>query len=396
MKQDYVVLRLSGSSNRDVLAAVEADVAGEIDVDDVRIETLTALTPGDVRELRNDPRVLAAPAMPVELVAPVELAADDADGLPADSGDFAWGLAATRTLTSPFSGKGVTVAVLDTGIDAGHEAFAGRQIVQKDFTGEGDGDLQGHGTHCAGTIFGGTVGGVRIGIAPGIEKALIGKVLDHKGRGSTQQILEGILWAVSNGANVVSMSLGFDFPGQVKKNVANGMAVEAATSLALQAYRQNVRLFDDVAALVQSHSAQFAKTIVIAAAGNESKRPTFEIATAPPAVARGFISVGALRRATGNKFRVAPFSNALPNIAGPGVDIRSAKIGGGLTPKNGTSMATPHVAGVAALWLQRIADDNPAFQISELEGRLVGSASHDAIDREERANTGAGMVFAPQ
>jgi subtilisin family serine protease len=77
--------------------------------------------------------------------------------------------------TSPFSGDGIVVAVLDTGIDASHPAFEGVDIVQKDFTGEGVGDQHGHGTHCAGTIFGRTSEGTRIGVAPGVKKALIGK-----------------------------------------------------------------------------------------------------------------------------------------------------------------------------------------------------------------------------
>lgn len=394
MTQDYVVLRLPGFPKPDVLG-LEA-VAEDFTASDVEVETLSSLTPNDVNDLKNEPGVVAAPVMAVELVAPVELAADEADVVPKDSGDFTWGLEATRTLTSPYTGKGVTVAVLDTGIDAGHEAFAGRQIVQKDFTGEGDGDEKGHGTHCAGTIFGGTVGGVRIGIAPGIEKALIGKVLDADGHGATQNVLDGILWVIRGGANIISMSLGFNFPAQVKRNVEKGMTIEAATSLALEAYRENVRLFDSVQNLIAAHSALISKSIVIAAAGNASKRPTYEIATAPPAVARGFVSVGAVRRASGNKFRVAPFSNARPRIAGPGVDVRSARIGGGLKATNGTSMATPHVAGVAALWLESIIAGNPEWEISELESRLVGNASHQGIDKAERGNVGAGMVTAPQ
>ena len=138
-------------------------------------------------------------------------------------------VAAVGATTTSFTGAGVTVAVLDTGIDAGHEAFAGKAIEQKDFTGEGDGDRNGHGTHCAGTIFGGKVGQLRIGVAPGIQKALIGKVLDAQGSGSTDQILDGLLWAVRNGANVVSMSIGFDFPGMVKRLIdEEGLEVEPA------------------------------------------------------------------------------------------------------------------------------------------------------------------------
>ena len=118
--------------------------------------------------------------------------------------------------TSPFTAKGVTVAVLDTGIDATHPAFEGVELIQKDFTGEGRGDKNGHGTHVAGTIFGQTVDGLRIGVAPGIGRALVGKVLDALGGGSTQSIAEAIQWALNSGANVISMSLGMDFPGLVK------------------------------------------------------------------------------------------------------------------------------------------------------------------------------------
>lgn len=401
MTEDYVVLRLPGLTRGGVLGGDDIFAAAAEEgatADDVRVETLAALTPKDALDLKNDPSALgSAPMMPVQLIDPVELTAQDAaDGVPADAGDVAWGLEATRVPTSPFTGKGVTVAVLDTGIARNHEAFAGANIEEKNFTDEADGDFNGHGTHCAGTIFGRPVGGVRIGVAPGIEKALIGKVLNGARTGTTAQTIDGIVWAARNGAHVISMSLGFDFPGQVQKKKDKGLHELAAISAVLEAYRENVRLFDQIAGLVKNRSSVFSKSIVLAAAGNLSKRPEYEIATAPPALARGFISVGALRRAAGNKFRVAAFSNSSPMISGPGVDIRSANKDGGLTAKNGTSMATPHVAGIAALWLESIMADNPNFDISELEGRLLASGSRKGIDMEERANAGAGMVSAPQ
>ena len=68
------------------------------------------------------------------------------------------------------TGNGIVVAVLDTGIDKNHPAFSGAQIIEKDFSGEGNGDQHGHGTHCAGTILGRTTGGKRIGVAPGVPK----------------------------------------------------------------------------------------------------------------------------------------------------------------------------------------------------------------------------------
>ena len=104
----------------------------------------------------------------------------------------AWGIASVRADRSPYSGRGVTVAVLDTGIDTSHPAFAGVDILEQDFTGEGNGDVDGHGTHCAGTIFGRDVSGQRIGVARGISRALIGKVLGQNG-GDSQMIFEGCL-----------------------------------------------------------------------------------------------------------------------------------------------------------------------------------------------------------
>ena len=326
-EQRYVVLRAKGNEEAvagGVLAGPEA--LGRLEVE-VEAATLTAKEASDAR---RDPTVLrAAPVMPVALIKPQASATATAQ----DESGATWGITAVGAATSPFSGAGVTVAVLDTGIDAGHEAFAGKTVVQKDFTKEGDGDGNGHGTHCAGTVFGGSVGGLRIGVAPGVEKALIGKVLNAQGSGTTEQILDGLLWAVREGANVVSMSIGLDFPGLVRALMEQrGLELEPATSIALTAFRENVRLFDAIAQLVRAHSSMFANAILIAAAGNESERPRYEIATAPPAAADGIVSVGALEKRPGTPLQlgVARFSNAGPVVAGPGVAVTSAKVGGGL------------------------------------------------------------------
>jgi subtilisin family serine protease len=157
-------------------------------------------------------------------------------------------------------------------------------------------------------------------------------------------------------------------------------------------------MFDALASLVRAHSSMFSRTILVAAAGNESARPNYEIATAPPAAADGFISVGALQQISGVglKLGVAAFSNSMPVVSAPGVSVKSAKVGGGLTLMSGTSMATPHVAGVAALWLEQINSVNPRADIRQLEGRLIGNASLEGIAYVERANAGAGIVQAPR
>jgi subtilisin family serine protease len=136
-------------------------------------------------DLARDPQVAAvAKPMPTSLIEPLEVARTAATS--------AWGIAAVKADTSNFTGDGVVVAVLDTGIDQSHPAFAGVTIVEQDFSGSGNGDRQGHGTHCAGTIFGRDVTGTRIGIARGVKKALIGKVLGDDGGGSSDMIFRGI------------------------------------------------------------------------------------------------------------------------------------------------------------------------------------------------------------
>ncbi len=340
--------------------------------------------PDAVGELGRTARSLVAPVMPLTLIHPVESAAEPT------ADDVTWGVRAVGADTSPFDGSGVTVAVLDTGIDADHPAFAGVELVERDFTGEGNGDDEGHGTHCAGTIFGRDVDGVRIGVAPGIERALIGKVLGAQG-GSTASILEAITWALAEGAQVISMSLGIDFPGMVERLRDRGLPGEAATSLGLAAYRDNVSVFGDLADLAESAGPFGRGALLIAAAGNESRRDDFVIDKAPPSTARGVVAVGAVGAAD-DGFVVAPFSNTNPDLSGPGVNITSARAGGGLVGMSGTSMATPHVAGVAALWAQKLRDQG-ALTVGLLQSNLVARTLPLPLGF---VDVGSGLVHAPQ
>ena len=308
-----------------------------------------------------------------------------------------WGIKAVCADTSPFDGDSVVVAVLDTGIDPSHPAFAGVNLIRKNFTDESDDDIHGHGTHCAGTIFGRAVGGTRIGIAPGVKTALIGKVLG-KGGGGSDVLLQAIEWALQNGAHVISMSLGMDFPSQVATLVRQGFPAELATSRALDSYRQNVLLFERLAALIQARSVFSQSCLIVAAAGNESRRnenPDFEIAVSPPAAADGIVSVAALGEDPGGLV-IAPFSNVGARVAGPGVGIMSAQRGGNLVPMSGTSMATPHVAGVAALWAQKLRAARQ-FTTRLFGDRLVGSGTMTGLKPGfQPADVGAGIVLAPQ
>jgi subtilisin family serine protease len=286
---------------------------------------------------------------------------------------FTWGLQATRVPTSRFTGRGIRVAVLDTGLDLGHPDFAGRSITTRSFiTGETVQDGHGHGTHCIGTACGPRVPRQlpRYGIA--FEAQIFaGKVLNNQGSGADGGILAGIEWAITNRCAVVSMSLGAPVsPGQGPSPI-----YETAAQRALNA-----------------------GTLIIAAAGNDSRLPDGTRKSPPNPVSRpanspSIMAVGALDA----NIRVAPFSNGginpnggEVNIAGPGVAIRSSWPRPRLyNTISGTSMATPHVAGIAAL----LAQSSPGARGRVLWQLVIQNARHLALPPRD---VGAGLVQAPQ
>lgn len=394
MKEKHIVLRSPRATTRDVFRG-GASVFEALETPPAQLSIqVEALDKSEIKALANEADVVAiAPAMPMKLIEPVS---GDGQAQPT-AGTSTWGVNAVGAATSPFTGDGVVVSVLDTGIDPGHPAFAGVTLIQKNFTTAGPDDEHGHGTHCAGTIFGRDVDGTRIGVAPGVTKAFIGKVLGPGG-GSSDQIADAINWAVENGTHVISMSLGIDFPGFVEILENNGFPTEAAVTKALEGYRANVMLFERLASFIRARGLFGQTALVVAAAGNESRRnanPPYEIAVAPPAVSEGVISVAALGESAAGLV-VAPFSNTFANVSGPGVGVVSAKLGGGLMAMSGTSMATPHVAGVAALWAEKIMKAGPLTGV-EWTARLIGSATRNGLAPSvDPADIGAGLVRAPQ
>ncbi|MDQ3938170.1 MAG: S8 family serine peptidase [Chloroflexota bacterium] len=306
----------------------------------------------------------------LHLTAPAagELAEEAATVAVPDESQATWGLQAVRAVNSSFSGKGIRVAVLDTGCDLKHPDFAGRAITDRSFIpGEAVQDGNGHGTHCIGTSMGAKSPptGPRYGVAYDAE-IYAGKVLSNAGSGSDSQILGGIEWAIRNKCAVVSMSLGARTrPGQ-------GFS----------------RVFEAVAA-----RAQDAGTLIIAAAGNDSDRPTVARPVSHPANCPSIMAVAALD----SSLKVARFSNRGINpsggqvdIAAPGVDVYSSyPMATRYRRLNGTSMATPHVAGVAAL----LAQANPRARGAALWQLVTTRARRLAL--LSSADVGAGLVQAP-
>nr|WP_052310344.1 S8 family peptidase [Streptomyces viridochromogenes] len=265
-------------------------------------------------------------------------------------------IGAPKAWSVGYDGKGVKIAVLDTGVDGTHDDLKGQVIGAKNFTTSPDTtDKVGHGTHVA-SIAAGTgakSGGKYKGVAPG-AKILNGKVLDDGGFGSDSEVLAGIEWAAAEGADVVNMSLGGgDTPA-----------------------------IDPLEAAVNKLSEE--KGILFAiAAGNEGEFGEQTIGS--PGSAAAALTVGAVD----DKDKLAPFSSRGPGLDGalkpdvtaPGVDITAASAPGnqiagevgenppGYMTISGTSMATPHVAGAAAILKQQ----HPQWKYAELKGALTGS-----------------------
>jgi subtilisin family serine protease len=281
--------------------------------------------------------------------------------------EITWGLQATKVPASGFTGKGIRLAVLDTGVDLGHPDLIGRPIVSQSFVqGQAVQDGNGHGTHCIGTSCGTKRPETlpRYGIAFEAE-IFAGKVLSNQGSGGDAGILAGIQWAITNRCAVISMSLGA--PVQVGQSFS--------------------RIFEQVA-----QRALAAGTLIIAAAGNDSRRPQTIAPVSHPANCPSIMAVGAVDR----NFQIAPFScgglnpqGGQVDIAGPGVAVRSSWPRPTLYETiSGTSMATPHVAGIAALWAQ----SNGSFRGRALMSILTQSARRLPLSGRD---VGAGLVQAP-
>jgi len=266
-------------------------------------------------------------------------------------------------------GAGIRVAVVDTGIDADHPDLAGRVAATVSFAGANGADGHGHGTHVAGTIAGnGTASqGRYVGMAP---EALIyaAKVLRDDGSGMMSDVMAGVEWAVDQHVQIINLSLGSD-----EKS-------------------------DGADPLSELCDAAMAEGIVVCvAAGNAGPG---QGTVGSPASARQVITIGAATDVD----RIASFSSrgptkdgrTKPDVVFPGVDIVACRaagtrmgtpVGEHYTQASGTSMATPHAAGVAALLLGA----EPALTPAEVKARFQAGAVDLGLDGNTQ---GAGRVDA--
>jgi subtilisin family serine protease/PKD repeat protein len=269
--------------------------------------------------------------------------------------------------TYDINGSGEVLAVLDTGVNPSHLDFQGRIADQKDFSGDGTGDAQGHGTHVSGTVLGdGSADG---GYYPGIsqEASLMSvKVLGDFGFGSSSDIQAGIEYAADNNASVISMSLR---GGNTETRLTN---------------------YND--------SVQYARergSVVVAAAGNDNYYGTIGAPGSVPDI----ITVGAVTdfenmASFSSKGPEDVYYTIKPEVTAPGNLINSASYeypSTNYTGKSGTSMATPVVSGVIGL----VSEENPGWSVQEVENAVIASGDGNRIgDGKNVFQRGTGVINA--
>ncbi|GAK42117.1 putative extracellular protease [Paenibacillus sp. TCA20] len=266
-----------------------------------------------------------------------------------------WGIEAVNApdVWNTTTGKGVKVAVLDTGVDRDHPDLQPNLKVYADFTRSpyGPEDKQGHGTHVAGIIGAADNGIGVVGIAPDAE-LYVAKVLGDNGGGNFQSIINGLRWAIEQNVDIINMSLG------------------CASEPPLELYK-----------VIKEAAA--AGIIVVAATGNENTGVCW------PAMYDEVIAVSAM---SPGKER-APFSNyGIKNeVMAPGVDIFSTYKDGGYAKLSGTSMATPIISGCIALYISFCRGQGVEPTLEEVHAKLEESCEDLSIPGRD-IYTGDGLI----
>lgn len=269
-----------------------------------------------------------------------------------------------------FTGKGVVVGIVDTGIDHSHPDLVGRVKASKDFTGEGDDDNNGHGTHVAGIIGGtGTASGDQYrGVAYECE-FVIAKVLRGNGGGLMSDVIAGLEYCLDQGARVINLSLG------------GGTANDGTDAIS-----------------VACDNAVKEGIVLCVAAGNSGPGAG---TVGSPACAREVITIGATDKQDGiaNYSSRGPTSDgrAKPDVCFPGSSITSARakntamgipLNDFYTTASGTSMATPHATGTCALLLQKV----PTLKPQAIKDALKAHTKNLGLD-ENTQGKGRVIVF---
>jgi len=260
-------------------------------------------------------------------------------------------LMAAENIWPTTRGQGTIVAVLDTGIDYRHPDLAGNVIGGRSFIpGEPDYlDLNGHGTHVAGTIAALDNGFGVVGVAPEADIYAV-KSFDSKGKGLASDIIQGIEWCIDQNVHIINMSFG---------TTESSKALELAISRAAEE-----------------------GILLVAASGNTGGQNSVLYPARDPHV----VAVAASTQTD----EIAAFSSSGPevDITGPGADISSTYKGQWYKTLSGTSMACPHVTGVAALVLSAA----PDLSAKEVEKLIYATAT--PMDEFPREKQGAGLVNA--
>jgi len=298
---------------------------------------------------------------------------------PKDGEEYTYGLEMIRApqvwKTLGIDGKGITVGLLDTGW-ADHPELEGRVLQSKDFVSDyadnQPNDGHGHGSHCLGTIGGGNLSGKSIGVAPKV-KFIVGKIFSDSGSTTLAKIMDAMQWIADPDGNPETA----DYPRVVSNSWGGGKSSMA----------EEKPMWDIVTTWRELG------IVPVFAAGNSG--PSSNTVGTPGGYPHAF-AIGA----TGGQDQIASFSSrgpitwedkdyVKPEVSAPGVNIYSLRKGSGYTGMSGTSMATPHVAGVVALMLQA----NPELTVSEIE-TILRETSIDLGDAGMDNDFGQGRVDA--
>ena len=298
----YIVVFKSGIATKASMVARSNGVAATFVYDTVFNGFAARLNPSQLSTMQRNPNV-------------AYIEQDQVMAIDTTQSNATWGLDRIDQRNLPLSGSytytrngaGVYAYIIDTGIQTSHSDFGGRAAVAYDATGGNGQDCNGHGTHVAGTV-----GGTQYGVAKGVQLRAV-RVLNCAGSGSNSGVIAGVNWVRQNHTNpaVANMSLGGGYSSALNSAVTS--MINSGVFLAVAAGNSNAN------------------------ACNYS-----------PSSASGTLTVAASDR-TDTK---ASFSNygACVDVYAPGVSITSDWLNGGTNTISGTSMASPHAAGVAALY----------------------------------------------